>query len=168
MIAYRSPTHRGHKPRDSAATSYLMSRVRSTETKMEMRLRSELHSAGYRFRKNVAAVLGKPDIVFPRERVAIFVDGDYWHARILREGGLDALRASLKTANREFWVAKLQRNAQRDATVTAALQAAGWKVVRIWESEVKRDGAAVARSVARIVRRRRSVSSGAKGRGYGK
>jgi DNA mismatch endonuclease, patch repair protein len=135
---------------------------------MEVRLRSELHNAGYRFRKNVAAVLGKPDIVFSRERVAIFVDGDYWHARALLDGGLDALRASLKTANREFWVAKLQRNAQRDATVTAALQAAGWKVVRIWESDVKRDSAAAARRVARIVRKRRALSRAAEGRRYGK
>jgi DNA mismatch endonuclease, patch repair protein len=96
---------------------------------MENLLRATLHQRGYRFRKNVGAIKGKPDIVFPRERVAVFVDGDYWHARILKEGGLEDLRKSLKTSNREFWVEKLKRNHERDLAVTAELERLGWLVI---------------------------------------
>jgi DNA mismatch endonuclease (patch repair protein) len=116
-----------------------MSRVRSVNTRMEVLLRAVLHRRGYRFRKNVGAIKGKPDIVFARERVAIFVDGDYWHARILKEGGLEDLRKSLKTSNREFWVEKLTRNRERDLAVTAELECLGWLVIRLWETDLKRN-----------------------------
>jgi DNA mismatch endonuclease, patch repair protein len=148
--------HTIHKPRDPTATSYLMSRVRVADTRMEVRLRSELHRVGLRFRKNVRTLLGKPDVVFARERVAVFVDGDYWHARVFKEGGIRALRRSLKTVNREFWVAKLVRNAKRDTEVVDGLRAAGWKVIRLWESDVKRDSTGAARRVARAVASRRA------------
>lgn len=128
-----------YRPRATQATSFLMSRVGSSDTQMEVELRSSLHRQGLRFRKNVAALPGKPDIVFMREKVAIFVDGDFWHARILRESGLDTLRASLKTSNREFWVAKLLRNYERDMVVTKALEALGWTVMRFWERDLKRN-----------------------------
>lgn len=122
---------------------------------MEVVLRRKLHRAGYRFRKNVVGLIGKPDIVFPRERLAVFVDGDYWHARILQERGVAALRRSLKTANREFWVSKLRRNAERDKAVTAGLRAAGWKLLRIWETDLKKNTALVVRTVINSVRARR-------------
>lgn len=144
-----------HRPRDPAATSYLMSRVRSTNSSVEVALRSHLHRAGLRFRKNVRSLLGSPDIAFPSERVAIFVDGDYWHARVLQEHGLGALQESLKTNNRAFWIAKLRRNVARDAEVTAGLQALGWQVLRVWETDVKRDIGAVTRRVADAVTRKR-------------
>jgi DNA mismatch endonuclease, patch repair protein len=128
---------KSYRPRAPHATSFLMSRVRATNTRMEIKLRSALHRKGYRYRKNVHTLPGKPDIVFPRERVAIFVDGDYWHARILKDLGIEALRQSLKTNNREFWVTKLQRNYERDIAVTAELEQLGWTVVRMWESDLK-------------------------------
>jgi DNA mismatch endonuclease (patch repair protein) len=105
---------------------------------MEIKLRSALHRAGLRFRKNVRGVFGKPDIVFPRAKVAVFVDGDFWHARILKECGPAALRDSLKTDNREFWMAKLRRNYERDLAVTAELEQLGWSVVRVWENDLKK------------------------------
>lgn len=137
----RDQRHAGierHRPRDPTATSFLMSRVRGTNTRMEVRLRSALHRAGYRFRKNVASVIGKPDIVFSRERVAVFIDGDFWHARVLKEFGLDALRRSLKTENREFWITKLRNNFERDLVVTEDLERLDWVVVRLWDSDVKK------------------------------
>jgi len=144
----------GYRPRAPEATSFLMSRVRATNTRMEVKLRSALHRQGYRFRKNVAALPGKPDIAFSKERVAIFVDGDYWHGRILKEAGVGALRASLKTQNREFWVAKLVRNHERDIAVTAELEQLGWMVVRVWESDLKRKMTECMRSIIGILERR--------------
>jgi DNA mismatch endonuclease (patch repair protein) len=128
-----------YRPRSPRATSFLMSRVRSTNSKMEILLRSALHLEGYRFRKNFDQVLGKPDIAFVREKVAVFVDGDYWHARILKERGIRELRKSLKTSNREFWIAKLRRNVKRDAKVTKELKKQGWIVIRLWETDVKQN-----------------------------
>ena len=126
-----------YRPRDPQATSFLMSRVRGRDTRMEIQLRSALHRAGYRFRKNDRRLLGKPDIVFSRAKVAVFVDGDFWHARILKEHGITALRKS-KDYNREFWVAKLRSNYERDRIVTAELKRRGWLVVRIWENDLKK------------------------------
>lgn len=131
--------NRPYRPRASQATSFLMSRVRATDTRMEVELRSKLHRQGFRFRKNVVSLPGKPDIAFMRQKIAIFVDGDYWHARILKESGLDALRASLKTSNCDFWVNKLQRNSDRDIAVTRQLEELDWTVVRLWESDLKRN-----------------------------
>lgn len=142
MTSKRAQTklgNRSYRPRESEATSFLMSRVRGTDTRMEVTLRSALHRAGYRFRKNTPGLLGKPDIVFPRARVAIFVDGDFWHARPLKEHGIDALKAGLKTANQDFWVSKLQRNYERDLAVTAELERLGWLVLRLWESDLKKN-----------------------------
>jgi DNA mismatch endonuclease, patch repair protein len=127
------------RPRSPTATSFLMSRVLNKDSKMEVALRSALHRAGFRFRKNYSPIVGKPDIVFLKARIAIFVDGDFWHARILKEFGLDALRASLKTENQEFWLKKLQRNRSRDITVTNTLESQDWIVLRFWETDLKRD-----------------------------
>lgn len=98
---------------------------------------------------------GKPDIVFTREQIAIFVDGDYWHGRILQEAGIDALRQSLKTSNREFWAAKLQRNHKRDLAVTGQLEQRGWLVVRFWESDLKKDINAAVRTILAAIQDRR-------------
>lgn len=146
---------RQYRPRDPAATSFLMSRVRGSDSRMEIGLRSALHRAGYRFRKNVLSLVGKPDIVFRRERVAVFVDGDFWHARILKERGMDALRESLKTNNQEFWISKLRRNLDRDRFVTAELERLGWLVVRLWESDLKKNMDGGAKTVAATIEGRR-------------
>jgi DNA mismatch endonuclease, patch repair protein len=122
---------------------------------LEVKLRGELHRQGYRFRKNDQSLPGKPDIVFSRERVVIFVDGDYWHARILKDSGIEALRESLKTNNREFWVTKLQRNYERDIAVTAELEQLGWMVVRVWESDLKRKMNQCVRAIVIILEDRR-------------
>lgn len=106
---------------------------------------------GLRYRKNVRTVFGRPDIVFPRQRVAVFVDGDYWHGRILQQSGLEALNASLKTSNREFWVRKIQQNVARDLLVSGELVRAGWSVVRVWERDVRRDPVIVAARVFEAV-----------------
>lgn len=112
------------------------------DTRPEVALRSELHRRGLRFRKEVGlrpeARLRRVDIVFPAARLAVFVDGCFWHA--CPEHG------SQPSANSEYWSAKLARNIQRDRQVASELTEAGWQVIRVWEHEP------VHRAAARIER----------------
>jgi DNA mismatch endonuclease (patch repair protein) len=102
---------------------------RRANTKPEVLLRSHLHRSGERFRKDYFLRAGdvriKADIVFPRRRVVVFVDGCFWHS--CPEHG------HVPRANEHYWTAKLERNADRDRRATAALTDAGWRVVRLWE-----------------------------------
>lgn len=108
---------------------------RGRDTAPEMRLRSALHRRGLRFRKDLRIEVDgrrmRPDIVFTRARVAVFLDGCFWHG--CPEHG------QTPRANREFWSAKIQANRDRDLRQAAALQEAGWVVVRIWEHEALPD-----------------------------
>ena len=97
-------------------------------TKPELLLRSELHKAGLRFRIHYN-LIGKPDIVFPSKRVAVFVDGCYWH-------GCPKCYKEPKT-NTEYWKNKIARNQQRAKTVRRQLNRNGWRVMRVWEHELK-------------------------------
>lgn len=135
-----------------------MSAIRSTENKVEVALRSSLHRVGLRFRKYAPDLPGKPDIVFRGAKVAVFVDGDFWHARVLRENGIEALGARVRGPNRAYWLTKFQRRVVRDDEVNAALRSNGWTVLRFWESELK---ATPEKAVARI---RRVVSGGGRAR----
>ena len=104
---------------------------RRVNTKPEVRLRSALHRLGYRYRKDFALRLGavrvRPDVVFTRRKVAVFVDGCFWH--VCPQHGRQP------TTNEWYWAPKLRRNMERDAAVNEALQEAGWQVVRIWEHQ---------------------------------
>lgn len=116
------------EPKDEAATKVGKGN-RRTGTKPEMRLRSALHRHGHRFRKDhllrPGALRVRPDIVFTRWRVAVFVDGCFWH-------GCPEHQHIPKT-NRDYWAPKLAANVARDRRVDTALAQAGWVVVRIWE-----------------------------------
>ncbi|MFI5559285.1 very short patch repair endonuclease [Amycolatopsis japonica] len=103
---------------------------RRTDTKPEVALRGQLHRLGYRYRKDLRLVLDsgvavRPDIVFTAKKIAIFVDGCFWH--VCPEHGRQP------TSNEWYWTPKLRRNVERDRLVTDALQDAGWRVARIWE-----------------------------------
>jgi DNA mismatch endonuclease, patch repair protein len=105
---------------------------RRTDTKPELALRSALHRRGYRFRKDHRLDLSdgarvRPDIAFTARKVAVFVDGCFWHA--CPQHGRNP------TVNEWYWAPKLRRNIERDRAADAALAAAGWQVVRIWEHE---------------------------------
>lgn len=144
------------KPRDEIARN--MAAIRSTENKVESALRSHLHAMGLRYRKYAKELPGRPDFVFTRERVAIFVDGDYWHARILLEQGIAALEARLRTPNKSYWLKKFSARVKRDQAVTRALEESGWLVLRLWESDVKKDIETAALRIATQVRARRMQS----------
>lgn len=110
-------------------TTRVMKRVQGVDTKPEIALRSSLHRHGVRFRKNVRLVINdlrvRADIVFPRHRVAVFVDGCYWH------GCPDHF--VLPKSNPEFWREKIRHNRARDERVTRTLSSGGWTVLRFWE-----------------------------------
>jgi DNA mismatch endonuclease, patch repair protein len=113
----------------SAGVVSVMKANRSTDTRPEVRLRSALHRLGLRFRKDFRVQLPersvRVDIAFTRQRLACFLDGCYWHA--CPEHG------HAPKVNTQYWGPKLARNVERDRKVTAALQSAGWTVLRIWE-----------------------------------
>jgi len=104
---------------------------------------------GFRFRIDVASLIGRPDIVFPRQRVVVFCDGDFWHGR-----DLAARVAKLRIGhNASYWVAKIKANVERDRKRTAELTANGWRVLRFWESDIARSPHGVAQKIAARLRR---------------
>lgn len=120
---------------------------RSTDTRPERELRSSLHRAGLRFRKDylirVGDITARVDVAFTRRRVAVFLDGCFWHRC--------PKHATTPKVNGDFWASKLQRNVERDERVNAALRAAGWTVVRIWEHESSSAAVARVRAAVRLV-----------------
>lgn len=132
-----------------------MAAIRSKNNRTEVALRKSLHALGLRFRVHATGIIGKPDIVFSRLRIAVFVDGDYWHSRLLQEKGLKALKKTLVTPTRAYWLEKFQRNVRRDLQVSSELKAAGWLVLRFWESDLKRDLRPAVKRIGAAVRRRR-------------
>lgn len=111
--------------------SALMSRIRSIDTRPEIAVRKLVHRLGYRFRLHRPDLPGRPDIVLPRHMKIILVHGCFWH-------GHDCRLASKPKSNGEYWSAKIMANKNRDAKNLAALQAAGWQVLEIWECEIRR------------------------------
>lgn len=107
-----------------------MAKIRAKDTKPEMLVRRMVHGMGFRYRLHRKDLPGKPDLVFGPRRKVIFVHGCFWHLHTCRDGRIPASR-------RDYWEPKLQRNAERDAEHEAALQAAGWQVLTVWECETK-------------------------------
>ena len=142
--------------KSAAEVARNMSAIRSTGNLAERALCRRLHALGFRFRKHSRTLEGRPDIVFGTERIAVFVDGDYWHARLLREQGPVALRLYFADApRRDYWIGKFERRVVRDITVGERLAGHGWMVLRIWESDIRRDpGGAANRVVAAVLARR--------------
>jgi len=108
-----------------------MSRVKGKDTKPEMLIRRSLHRLGYRFRLHRKDLPGSPDIVLPKFRTAIFVNGCFWH-------GHDCPRGKRPASNTAFWNEKLNKNEERDQRNYQALKQLGWHVEVVWECEIKR------------------------------
>lgn len=108
-----------------------MARIRGKDTAPEIRVRRVAHALGFRFRLHRKDLPGKPDLVFPRHRVALFVHGCFWHQH------LDCHRANIPKSRGEYWIPKLGRNVERDRRNTALLRDLGWQVITIWECETK-------------------------------
>lgn len=110
--------------------SYCMSRVKGKDTTLEKLVRTQLHKRGYRYRKNVSGLPGKPDIVFVKQKVAVFIDGDFWH-------GYKFPQWENKLS--PVWREKIGKNRKRDKINFAILRRKGWKVIRIWGHQIKDD-----------------------------
>jgi DNA mismatch endonuclease, patch repair protein len=117
----------------SPAKSRQMARIRGKNTRPELRLRRALHAAGLRFRVAWAKLPGKPDVTVAKYKLAVFVDGEFWHGHHWEQK-----QAKIKS-NRAFWLPKIARNQQRDAEVNAQLAALGYTVLRFWQQEVEKN-----------------------------
>ena len=108
-----------------------MSHIHSANTKPEERVRKYLFANGFRYRKNVRQLPGKPDIVLPKYKTVIFVNGCFWHKH-------DCPRFVWPSTNVEYWKPKIERNAARDRENYEALMQMGWNVITVWECELKK------------------------------
>ena len=123
--------------------SWNMSRIPGRDTQPELLLRSCLHRSGYRFRLHHAKLPGRPDIVLPRFRAAVFVHGCFWH----RHPG--CAQAAVPKTNTAFWQRKFQDTVERDLRHRQALHDLGWQVITVWECDIRRDVSQVACLVSR-------------------
>lgn len=114
--------------------SFNMSRIRSKNTKPEEMVRKYLFSRGLRYRKNVKTLPGCPDVVFPKYKTVVFVNGCFWHKH-------DCGKFVWPSSNEDYWRKKIERNVERDAENQTALKNAGWKVMVIWECQLKKKNA---------------------------
>lgn len=112
--------------------SEIMSKIRSKNTKAERIVFRYLRSQNIHFQKHYKRATGCPDIALPRKKIAIFIDGDFWHGRNFAK--------MKKRLPKKYWLPKIEANIKRDTRNRRALKMAGWRVMRIWESEVKKEG----------------------------
>jgi DNA (cytosine-5)-methyltransferase 1 len=130
-----------------------MRRVKSRDTTPEVQLRREIWARGLRYRLYRDDLPGKPDIVLPNRKIAVFVDGDYWHGNQWRERGFRSLDEQfLLSQHKEYWLRKIERNVTRDQRVVSQLVSDGWRVVRFWESDIVRNVSACANMVLEIAK----------------
>jgi DNA mismatch endonuclease, patch repair protein len=123
--------------------SAIMRAVKGKNTTPELRVRRLVHSLGYRYRLHVRELPGTPDLVFPRLRKVINVSGCFWHMH-------GCGRCRIPATRRDYWLAKLERNAARDRATRRALQRAGWQVLTVWECQTNESG--LRRLTGRIAR----------------
>ncbi len=112
--------------------SYNMSHIKSKDNKLEELVRKYLFSKGFRYRKNDRNLPGCPDIVLPKYKTVVFINGCFWH---MHEG---CCRFVLPKSNEDYWTNKLFRNKKRDAESRLSLEKSGWKVIIVWECELKK------------------------------
>ena len=108
-----------------------MSHIRSTNTKPEEKVRKYLFSQGFRYRKNDKRYPGRPDIVLPKYKTVIFVNGCFWHKH-------DCPRFVWPSSNTDYWIPKITRNAERDQENQRKLEEMGWRVITVWECTLKK------------------------------
>jgi DNA mismatch endonuclease (patch repair protein) len=160
MAPTSTPSFKGLRAASQVASDVARASSRKRDTRCELVLRRALWSCGLRYRLHCGHLPGCPDVVFLGARVVVFCDGDFWHGRNLEA----RLRRLKRGHNASYWVAKVRRNSERDRENTAALETEGWKVVRLWESDILKSPetqVAIVRSAlearVRHPRRRRSV-----------
>ena len=131
----RRVSYKNFIPASERASAAGRGASRKSDTTLELRLRRTLWKHGLRYRKNVQELPGKPDIVFKRAQVVVFCDGNFWHGKNWNERKIKLKKGS----NPKYWVAKIERNMERDVENNKALQENGWTVLRFWESEINKN-----------------------------
>jgi DNA mismatch endonuclease Vsr len=129
-----------------------MKAVRREGTAPELLFVEQIRNCGFQFTLNDRTLPGKPDVVFPRSKVAVFCDGDFWHGRHWKqrkESGQFRVR-------RDYWIAKIERNIRRDRRVNRELRSQGWVVLRVWERDLYKSAPRIANKVLAQVRERSS------------
>ncbi|HEY4526896.1 MAG TPA: very short patch repair endonuclease [Candidatus Paceibacterota bacterium] len=128
--------------------SEIMALIRSKNTKPEIALRklvsATAYPLGYRYQLHYKKLPGKPDIVFVSKKVAVFVDGSFWHGHRLKNG---------QALPRKYWLPKIKRNMERDKEVNLELKKMGWKVIRVWEHDLKKNQKKTLDTIMRILNR---------------
>lgn len=130
--------------------SRMMAGIRGTNTAPEIALRKEMHARGFRFRLHVRRLPGKPDLVFPKFRAAVFVHGCFWHRHV------QCRFTTTPTTNAAFWSAKFAGNVTRDERNVAKLHEASWRTAIVWECEVRGSAQRVGALLARWLRSKQS------------
>lgn len=120
--------------------SWNMSHIKGKDTGIEVKVRTRLHHDGFRYRKNVKELPGKPDVVFSKYKTVLFIHGCYWH-------GHDCKEAHIPKSNSKFWKNKFQRNIDNDKKHYEELTALGWNVIVVWECEIEKDLDSVVRYI---------------------
>jgi DNA mismatch endonuclease (patch repair protein) len=142
-----TPSFDGFRP-SSVEASRIKKANRSRDTLHEVELQDALKSLGLDFERHREDLPGKPDIVFPLNRVAVFCDGDFWHGR-----NWPTLRRALqRRANPSYWIAKIRANRQRDVRCRRALMRLGWLVVSLWETDIRRNPESAALTLKELIR----------------
>ncbi len=124
--------------------SEIMSRIRSKDTSPELLVRSALHRLGFRYRLHVRTLPGCPDLVFPARKTVLFIHGCFWHGHDCKVG------ARTPKTNPDYWRKKIARNRERAATSEARLIKTGWRVLVVWECELRQLDAAIGKIVAAL------------------
>ena len=122
-----------------------MAAIKSRDTKPEVAIRKLLHAAGFRFRLHREDLPGRPDIVLSRYKTVVFVNGCFWHQH------LGCKLASNPSSRPEYWRAELDRNVERDRHSYTSLTNLGWKVIVVWECEIRRNASNVAEHIERLI-----------------
>jgi DNA mismatch endonuclease, patch repair protein len=143
-----TPSFVGRAPASDRARNAARGASKKKDSKCELMLRRTLWAEGLRFRTCVPGLAGRPDIVFPRERVAVFCDGDFLHGRDLES----RLARLARGHNAPYWMEKIRSNVLRDRATVQRLRAEGWEVVRLWERDILNDPIGAAAIVASRVR----------------
>jgi DNA mismatch endonuclease (patch repair protein) len=135
----------GYKFKTSAARSELMQKIKSKDTVPELLFAKALRHAKIRYTRKSSQVVGKPDFILASRKVAIFIDGEFWHGFKWRDK-----KPKIK-GNRAYWIPKIERNIARDRKNNRALKADGWAVVRFWERQLRKDVAKCIQKIKQIL-----------------
>jgi len=132
--------------------SEIMSRIRSTNTIFEYNFRKELWRRGFRYRKNIKSMVGKPDIFFPRKKIVVFLDSCFWHGC--------KLHCRMPKSNVEYWREKIERNKKRDSEVTSYYKNNDFTILRFWEHEVRENMGKIMNKVESAIKRIEASEAG--------